>query len=135
EGDASTAPTSPVIDRSTWRYYGEIYQVPSVKDPNHFSLLDHLRHLLVQAPELKALGLPGGLSIWLVRNVEEIAKWALSAKERWEIKDIPFMRQQLVNILYYLMENVRSRICKDCRPVRLRRPKMGRLPASPTLPC
>ena len=102
EADASTAPTSPVIDRSTWRYYGEIYQVPSVKDPNHFSLLDHLRHLLVQAPELKALGLPGGLSIWLVRNVEEIAKWALSAKERWEIKDIPFMRQQLVNILYYL---------------------------------
>ena len=102
EADASTAPTSPLIDLSTWRYYGEIYQVPSVKDPNHFSLLDHLRHLLVQAPELKALGLPGGLSIWLVRNVEEIAKWALSAKERWEIKDIPFMRQQLVNILYYL---------------------------------
>ena len=102
EADASTAPTSPLIDLSTWRYYGEIYQVPSVKDPNHFSLLDHLRHLLVQAPELKALGLPGGLSIWLVRNVEEIAKWALSAKERWEIKDANFIRQQLVNILYYL---------------------------------
>jgi len=83
EEHASTAPTSPLIDRSTWRYYGEIYQVPSVKDPNHFSLLDHLRHLLVQAPELKALGLPGGLSIWLVSNVEVISNWALSAKISW----------------------------------------------------
>ena len=80
EADASTPPTNPLIDQSTWRYYGEIYQVPSVKDPNHFSLLDHLRHLLVQAPELNALGLPGGLSIWLLRNVEEIAKWALGNK-------------------------------------------------------
>jgi hypothetical protein len=50
---------------------------------NHFSLLDHLRHLLVQAPELAVLGLPGGLSIWLNRNVEEISKWAHSARERW----------------------------------------------------
>jgi hypothetical protein len=56
----------------------------------------------VQAPELTVLGLPGGLSIRLNRNVEEISKWALSAKERWEIKDTKFIRQQLVNILYYL---------------------------------
>jgi hypothetical protein len=73
-----------------------------VKDPNHFSLLDHLRHLLVQAPELKVLGLPGGLSIWLVRNVEEIAKWALVAKESWEVQNTGVIRQYLVNILYYL---------------------------------
>ena len=102
EGVANTTPTNPSLDRSSWRYFAAIYQAPSPKDPNHFSLLDYLRHLLVQAPELQALGLPGGLSIWLMRNVQEISKWALSAKERWEIKDIAFMRQQLVNILYYL---------------------------------
>lgn len=102
EEDANTAPISPLFDQSAWRYYGEIYQGPSPTDPSHFTLLDHLRHLLVQAPELKALGLPGGLSIWLLRNVQEISKWALSAKERWEIHDSAFMRQQLVNILYYL---------------------------------
>ena len=102
EGDATTMPMNPLLDQSNWRYYAEIYQLPSLKDPNHFSLLDHLRHLIVQAPELKALGLSGGLSIWLMRNVQEISKWALSAKERWEIHDAPFMRQQLVNILYYL---------------------------------
>jgi hypothetical protein len=102
EGDANTTPTNPSLDRSSWRYFAGIYQALSPKDPNHFSLLDHLRHLLVQAPELKALGLPGGLGIWLMRNVQEISKWALSAKERWEIKNIAFIRQQLVNILYYL---------------------------------
>jgi hypothetical protein len=102
EGDASTAPPNPLINQSTWRYYGDIYQIPSVKDPNHFSLLDHLRHLLVQAPELKALGLPGGLGIWLDRNVEEISKWALSAKESWETQNTARMRQLLTNILYYL---------------------------------
>ena len=102
EGDAGTAPTSPLLDTSAWRYYGAIYQLPSVKDSNHFSLLDHLRHLLVQAPELQALGLPGGLSIWLVRNVEEISKWALGAKESWETQSTFRMRQLLVNILYYL---------------------------------
>jgi hypothetical protein len=102
EANASTAPTSPLIDQSTWRYYGEIYQLPSVKDPNHFSLLDHLRHLLVQAPELKALGLPGGLSIWLVRNVEVISNWALSARISWETHNTARMRQLLTNILYYL---------------------------------
>jgi hypothetical protein len=74
EGDANTLPDNPLLDQSTWRYYSELVQIPSLKAPNHFSLLDHLRHLLVQAPELKVLGLPGGLSIWLMRNVEEIAK-------------------------------------------------------------
>jgi hypothetical protein len=102
EGDANTTPMNPLLDQNSWRYYAEMYQKPSPQDPNHFSLLDHLRHLLVQAPELKALGLSGGLSIWQMRNVQEISKWALSAKERWEIKDVAFIRQTLVNILYYL---------------------------------
>jgi hypothetical protein len=48
------------------------------------------------------VGLPGGLSVWLLRNVQEISRWALSARDRWEAHDAPFIRQQLVNILYYL---------------------------------
>jgi eukaryotic-like serine/threonine-protein kinase len=102
EGNANTAPDNPLLDQSAWRYYGEIYQSPSAKDVNHFSLLDHLRHLLVQAPELASLSLAGGLSIWLLRNVEEISYWALAAKDRSESKQFAFIRQQLVNILYYL---------------------------------
>jgi serine/threonine protein kinase len=102
EDDANAAPENPLLDQSAWRYYGEIYQSPSAKDVNHFSLLDHLRHLVVQAPELASLGLQGGLSIWLLRNVDEITNWALVAKDRAESHRLAFIRQQLVNILYYL---------------------------------
>lgn len=122
EEDANTAPDNPILDQGSWRYYGEIYQIPSVKDVNHFSLLDHLRHLLVQAPELAALGLPGGLSIWMVRNVEEISNWALTAKDSSEVKKVAFIRQQLVNILYYLDG--------ECTQADLQ----GLPPGTPTLP-
>jgi len=37
-----------------------------------------------------------------VRNVEEISNWALTAKDCAEVKIVAFIRQQLVNILYYL---------------------------------
>jgi hypothetical protein len=42
------------------------------------------------------------LSIWLLRNIEEISKWALNAQEAWETKDIVFMRRQFTDILYYI---------------------------------
>src|SRR5260370_17679119 len=65
EEDASGPSLNPILVPRASPYYRTIYQLPSPKDPNHFSLLDHLRHLLVQAPELTVLGFPGGLSIWL----------------------------------------------------------------------
>jgi hypothetical protein len=37
-----------------------------------------------------------------VRNVEEISNWALTAKDSSDVKKLAFIRQQLVNILYYL---------------------------------
>src|SRR5205807_2294099 len=98
--DASAPSVNPLLDPKTWRYYGQIYQLPSPKDLNHFSMLDHLRHLLVQAPELKVLGLPGGLSIWLLRNVEEILRWSVEAKDRF--RNTTAVRGLLSNILYYL---------------------------------
>ncbi len=100
EEDATASPVNPLLDPKTWRYYGQIYQLPSPKDANHFSMLDHLRHLLVQAPELKVLGLPGGLSIWLLRNVEEILRWSVEAKDRF--LNTAAVRSLLTNILYYL---------------------------------
>ena len=96
--DASAPSANPLLDPKTWRYYGQIYQLPSPKDLNHFSMLDHLRHLLVQAPELKVLGLPGGLSIWLLRNVEEILRWSVEAKDRF--RNTAAVRALLSNILY-----------------------------------
>ena len=98
--DASAPSVNPLLDPQTWRYYGQIYQLPSPKDRNHFSMLDHLRHLLVQAPELKVLGLPGGLSIWLLRNVEEILRWSVEAKDRF--LNTLAVRGLLSSILYYL---------------------------------
>ena len=98
--DASGPSLNPVLVPAAWRYYGEIYQLPSPKDRNHFSLLDHLRHLLVQAPELTVLGFPGGLSIWLMRNVEELLRWSVEAKDRF-LNPVA-VRALLVNILYYL---------------------------------
>lgn len=102
EVDANTTPSSPILDRSTWRYYGEIPQQTSHNNANHLTLLDYLRSLLVQAPELQAVHVQGGLSTWFDRDVEEISKWALSAKESWETQSISRMRQLLTNILYYL---------------------------------
>lgn len=102
ENDANGAPTSPFLDQASWRYYAEIYQTPSPKDPNHFSFLDHLRHVLVQAPELNALNLPGGLNIWLLRNVQEILRWAVEAKDRSQNINVARTRTLLTNILYYL---------------------------------
>jgi hypothetical protein len=99
--EQTSAPAlDPLLDPHTWRYYGEIYQLPSPKDRNHFSMLDHLRHLLVQAPELTVLGLPGGLSIWLLRNVEEILRWSVEARDRF--LNTAAVRGLLTNILYYL---------------------------------
>jgi hypothetical protein len=98
--DANAPSVNPLLDARTWRYYGQVYQLPSPKDANHFSMLDHLRHLLVQAPELKVLGLPGGLSIWLLRNVEEILRWSVEAKDRFA--NTVAVRGLLSSILYYL---------------------------------
>jgi len=98
--NAHKTQNNPFLDLSTWRYYAVLPQNRSSTDVDHFSMLDHLRHLLVQAPELDALGLPGGMSIWLLRNTEEILKWSVETKDRFN--NINAVRSLLTNILYYL---------------------------------
>jgi len=101
--DSANSPTgNPLIDTSTWRYYAEIPQLPSPTDQLHFSMLDHLRHLLVESPELKLRGLHGGLAFWLARNTSTVVQLAASARDAWQNKDTTSIRDQVIRILDYL---------------------------------
>ncbi len=104
--DTTGSPSSnPLIDSSTWRYYGEIPQTPSPLDKLHFSMLDHLRHLLVESPELKIRGLHGGLGLWFIRNIATISALASGARDDWHKNDTQSIRDQLIRILDYLDGN------------------------------
>lgn len=82
EETANPAPVAPTLDTTKWRYYAAFPTTPNPADTtNHFSVLDHLRHLLSQDPKLKAAGLGGGLDIWLFRNVTKVVEQAGSARD------------------------------------------------------
>ena len=101
--DNAQNPTSnPLIDTSNWRYYAEIPELPSPTDKLHFSMLDHLRHLLVESPELSIRGLHGGLAFWFVKNAFAVVEAANNAREAWHSGDISTIRDQLISILDYI---------------------------------
>ncbi len=53
EEGANPPPINPSLDTTTWRYYAAFSSTPNPGDTtNHFSVLDHLRHLLSQDPAL-----------------------------------------------------------------------------------
>jgi serine/threonine protein kinase len=112
EEDAKHVPTTPSLDRHTWRYYAEIPQVAS-KIGRHFSALIHLRHLLYEGPLLRLLGIHGGSNIQLLRDTQKILEWAASAKEAWRV-DPDFIHRQVVRILDYL--DSKSYIQQDVPP-------------------
>ena len=97
--DARHPTNNPLLDTGTWRYYAEIPSVPSPTDKLHFSMLAHLRHLLVESPELSIRGLHGGLGFWFVRNISAVSEWANSARDAWCNKDADTMRDQVIRIL------------------------------------
>ncbi len=99
EDDAHHPTNNPLLDSSTWRYYAEIPSIPSPTDKLHFSMLAHLRHLLVESPELSIRGLHGGLGFWFVRNTQTVSGWANSARDAWHSKDIATVRDQVIRIL------------------------------------
>jgi eukaryotic-like serine/threonine-protein kinase len=99
EDDAHHPTNNPLLDTSTWRYYAEIPAVPSPTDKLHFSMLAHLRHLLVESPELSFRGLHGGLGFWFVRNTSTVSGWANNARDAWYSKDVATMRDQVIRIL------------------------------------
>jgi hypothetical protein len=103
EEDATVTPVSPSPDMSTWRYYGELAQKPDMHDPEHFSYLDHLRHLLASDPTLDDLELPGGLNSWFYSNTAKILEWSNSMREQWEdARDASFVRRMAIRTLTYL---------------------------------
>ncbi len=102
EEDTQNPSSNPMLDQSTWRYYAVLPQKPAAADAMHFSLLDHLRHLLVESPELAARGLHGGLAFWFARDTAIVADLTNSLAEDWQRKDTSAIHSQIVRILDYL---------------------------------
>jgi eukaryotic-like serine/threonine-protein kinase len=112
EEDSAVKPNIPSPDVSTWRYSaqfpqptGSMNSTPTSIDMasmENLGVLDHMRHLLSQAPELQAIGLPGGLDIWLFRNSEKVLEWSVSARDDWQVGDFPLLHRHIVRILDYL---------------------------------
>lgn len=94
-------------DPATWRFYAAIPQAPIPGDQNNFTALVHIRHLFYNETDIKVLGLPGGLDIWLFRNTEKLLEWSVSARDDWNGADttdtqISLMQAQFIRILDYL---------------------------------
>ncbi len=104
EQAAMTVPVTPPLDNSTWRYQATIPTIPNPADEqHHYTVLDHLRHLLAKDPTVASIGLAGGLNIWLYRNSLEVMEEATTARDYWQYKSsTPYMHRQVVRILDYL---------------------------------
>jgi serine/threonine protein kinase len=100
EEDMPGAADNPFLHQNTWRYYAQLPQQRTTTDPYHFSMLDHVRYLLVQAPELLALGLKGGLNTWLLRIMAEVSRWSIETRDSWN--NASAIRKHLSDILYTL---------------------------------
>lgn len=102
EDNARNPAGDPLLEQDTWRYYVVIPQTPDPKDSLHFSMLDHLRHLLVESPELAIRGLHGGLSFWFAKDTSTVANMANGLSGDWQNKDANRIHDQVVRILDYL---------------------------------
>jgi len=101
EESASPQPNNPTADQSKWRYYGIFPQTPDLNDTNHYSALDHLRHLLVSGPVSMTNNpgfLPGGLGVWFLQNVSYLYYWSLTARGE-ETYDLTAMHNDVVRML------------------------------------
>jgi len=93
---------SPVQPSSVWVAETSISDTPTPGDPNHYSLLDHLRHLLAADPALVALDIQGGLAFWLARTTEQVLILTKEARQDWQTHRLAALRQQIIRILDYL---------------------------------
>lgn len=101
--DSTQNPSSnPLLDQSTWRYYAVLPQTPDPADPLHFSMLDHLRHLLVESPELTVRGLHGGLAFWFVRDTATVSALANALAGDWQQQNAKAIHEQVLSVLDYL---------------------------------
>lgn len=103
EEDAGSVPQNPSLDTSAQRFFAAFSNVPNPDDKvKKFSLLNHMQHLLVQDPTLKADGIPGGLSINLYRNMTKVMAWSGSARDAQISGDEGLVLRQTARVLAYL---------------------------------
>lgn len=102
EDNTQNPSSNPLLDTSSWRYYTVLPQTPNPADPLHFSMLDHLRHLLVESPELAIRGLHGGLAFWFAKDTATVANLTSSLTEDWQNQDTDAIYNQIIRILDYL---------------------------------
>jgi hypothetical protein len=105
EESATTPPIAPSPNTNTWRYYGAFPDnpIPGADNPNHYSYLDHLRHLLASDPTLNKMKLPGGLNNWLFLNTGKVYEWSSGTREAWgSTAGDDFIRREATRILQYL---------------------------------
>jgi hypothetical protein len=103
EEDTYATPLTPTPDRTEWRYAAQISQVPDPSDTqHHYSLFDHIQHLLAKDPTLESIGLSGGAGFWLTRNTGQVGARAQSAQEFWKSQDARQVRNQIIGMLDYL---------------------------------
>jgi serine/threonine protein kinase len=102
EDNRQNPSSNPLLDQRNWRYYALIPQTPAPADTLHFSMLDHLRHLLLESPELAVRGLHGGLAFWFARDAATTAAAADGLPREWQQKDTGTLHNQVVRILDYL---------------------------------
>jgi HEAT repeat protein len=103
EEDSSVPPLVPTPDHSQWRYSAGISQTPDPADTvHHYSLFDHIQHLLAKDPTLESIGLNGGVGFWLVRNVGKVEGKVQTAQTYWKKQDAQQVRNQLIGMLDYL---------------------------------
>jgi hypothetical protein len=103
EQSSTPLPIQPSADPKTWRAIGAISNIPTPGDEQQYSLLSHLRHLLAQDPTMSALGLSGGLGIWLSRNSEKLLEYASAARDDWSGKGTADeIHRQMIRLLDYL---------------------------------
>lgn len=93
---------TPLLDPHAVRYEGFIPDIPTPGDEQHYSLLDHLRHLLAKDPTLEEVGLPGGLDTWLTRNAEKILEWSSAARDAHGPGAANTIHRQVIRIIEYL---------------------------------
>ena len=106
EESANSNPIVPSPNHQSWRYYSIIPQTPNSKDPNHFSDLDHIRHLLGQDPLLQQLSMQGGLNTWFYQNIQQIFQLANVAQDELQNPADPtdndVFHDNITHILEYL---------------------------------
>jgi len=83
--------------RSDCRYFGHITQVPNLNDlPEHYSVLDHVRHLLASDPTLESLHIPHGLVVNFSEQVRKVNEWASAAENE---TSMPLVHRHMIRIL------------------------------------